>query len=65
MAYVKTEWQDGDTITANRLNNIEDGIKDLDDNSGVLIVNMILVQDQDQDDQDNQDTPEIAKLNQE
>ena len=28
MAYVKTEWKKGDSITSERLNNIEDGIEE-------------------------------------
>lgn len=34
MSYEKNEWQTGDTITAEKLNNIEDGIT----SGGVLIV---------------------------
>ena len=33
MAYVKTTWEDGDTITAQGLNNIENGIENLDQNT--------------------------------
>ena len=33
MAYVKTTWEDGDTITAQGLNNIENGIETLDQNT--------------------------------
>lgn len=37
MSYQKTAWQNGDVITAEKLNNIEEGIK----NSGSLILNII------------------------
>lgn len=47
MAYVKTEWHNGDPITEDKLNNIEDGIKDLEENGGgVLIVNIVPVENQ-------------------
>lgn len=29
MTYIKTEWQTGDVITAEKLNHIEDGLADL------------------------------------
>lgn len=31
MSYIKTTWSDGDIITANKINNIEDGVGSLDD----------------------------------
>ena len=34
--YVKTSWQDGDIITADKMNNIENGIKDVDDTATSL-----------------------------
>ena len=34
--YIKTSWQDGDIITADKMNNIENGIKDVDDTIGEL-----------------------------
>ena len=36
MTYEKTEWQNGDIITAEKLNNMEDGIA----NAGVLVVRL-------------------------
>lgn len=37
MSYTKTTWQNGDTITAEKLNHIEDGIADVE--GGTLVVN--------------------------
>ena len=37
MSYTKQTWQSGDTITAQKLNHIEDGIAD----GGVLVVNSV------------------------
>lgn len=34
--YVKTSWQDGDIITADKMNNIENGIKDVEDTATTL-----------------------------
>lgn len=38
--YIKTSWQDGDIITADKMNNIENGIKDVDDTIGELKENL-------------------------
>lgn len=38
MSYTKTTWQNGDIITAEKLNHIEDGVANL---NGVLIVHII------------------------
>ncbi len=40
MSYTKTTWLTGDTITAEKLNNIETGIKNNDDNAKIFIVNL-------------------------
>jgi len=40
MSYTKTTWSTGDTITAEKLNNIETGIKNNDDNAKIFIVNL-------------------------
>ena len=40
MSYTKTTWSTGDTITAEKLNNIETGIKNNDDNAKIFIVNI-------------------------
>ena len=37
MSYTKQTWQSGDTITAQKLNHIEDGLAD----GGILIINAI------------------------
>ena len=37
MSYVKTTWADGDVITAQKLNNMEQGIVDASSVSGVLV----------------------------
>lgn len=37
MAYVKTNWKTGDTITADKLNNIENGIASSGGDGGALI----------------------------
>ena len=34
--YIKTSWQDGDIITADKMNNIENGIKDVEDTATSL-----------------------------
>ena len=34
--YNKTAWQDGDVITADKMNNIENGVKTLDDDLGTV-----------------------------
>ena len=34
--YIKTSWQDGDIITADKMNNIENGIKDVEDTTTSL-----------------------------
>lgn len=34
--YIKTSWQDGDIITADKMNNIENGIKGVEDTIGEL-----------------------------
>ena len=34
--YVKTNWQDGDIITADKMNNIENGIKDVEETANGL-----------------------------
>ena len=38
MSYTPTEWECGDTITAAKMNKIEQGIADASNNGGVLIV---------------------------
>ncbi len=38
MAYIKTNWQAGDTITANKLNNIENGIESLSTGGGGTLI---------------------------
>ena len=38
--YIKTSWQDGDIITADKMNNIENGIKDVGDTIGELKENL-------------------------
>lgn len=38
--YNKTAWQDGDIITADKMNNIENGIKDVEDTIGELKENL-------------------------
>ena len=38
--YMKTSWQDGDIITADKMNNIENGIKDVGDTIGELKENL-------------------------
>lgn len=50
MAYEKTTWADGDIISAERMNNIENGIANLDENGGgVLIVNLVEVEEQEEE----------------
>ena len=42
MSYEKTIWADGDIISAQRMNNIENGIADLDENGvGLFVVDVI------------------------
>lgn len=42
MSYEKTVWVDGDIISAERMNNIENGIADLDENGvGLFVVDII------------------------
>ena len=38
MSYTKTTWQNGDTITAEKLNHIEDGVENLSNNSNILLL---------------------------
>lgn len=42
MSYEKTVWADGDIISAQRMNNIENGIETLDKNGvGLFVVDVI------------------------
>lgn len=42
MSYEKTIWADGDIISAQRMNNIENGIANLDENGvGLFVVDVI------------------------
>ena len=42
MSYEKTVWADGDIISAQRMNNIENGIETLDENGvGLFVVDVI------------------------
>ena len=42
MSYEKTVWADGDIISAQRMNNIENGIANLDENGiGLFVVDVI------------------------
>ena len=42
MSYQKTVWADGDIISAQRMNNIENGIETLDENGvGLFVVDVI------------------------
>lgn len=42
MSYQKTVWADGDIISAQRMNNIENGIANLDENGiGLFVVDVI------------------------
>ena len=45
MSYQKTTWSTGDTITAEKLNNIETGIKNNDDNAKIFITEITAVFD--------------------
>lgn len=38
MAYTPTEWKSGDVITAEKLNNIEEGLMNTGDNNGIMII---------------------------
>ena len=38
MSYTKTTWQNGDIITAQKLNNIEEGVKTSSENSSIFII---------------------------
>ena len=40
MSYTKQNWQSGDTITANKLNHMEDGIADGGGGGGVVVVHI-------------------------
>lgn len=47
MAYEKTIWANGDIISAEAMNNIQNGIANLDENGGgVLIVNLVEVEEE-------------------
>ena len=39
MSYTPTTWANGDTITAEKMNNIEQGVVDASSGGGVLVVN--------------------------
>lgn len=42
MSYQKTVWADGDIISAQKMNNIENGIANLDENGiGLFVVDVI------------------------
>ena len=42
MSYEKTVWADGDIISAQKMNNIENGIETLDENGvGLFVVDVI------------------------
>ena len=43
--YIKTSWQDGDIITADKMNNIENGIKDVEDTTSALKEDLTAVED--------------------
>lgn len=40
MSYEKTTWQDGDIITAEKLNNIENGVKEISENTSIYIADV-------------------------
>lgn len=49
MSYEKTTWNDGDIISAEKMNNIQNGIANLDENGGgVLIVNLVEVEEEEE-----------------
>ena len=41
MAYTPTQWETGDTITAEKLNKIESGIEGATNDGGVLLINVV------------------------
>lgn len=45
MSYEKTNWQTGDTITADKLNNIESGIENLDGRKTMEVVDLTCIKD--------------------
>lgn len=50
MAYEKTTWADGMVISAEAMNNIQNGIANLDENGGgVLIVNLVEVEEEEEE----------------
>lgn len=50
MAYEKTTWVDGMVISAEAMNNIQNGIANLDENGGgVLIVNLVEVEEEEEE----------------
>lgn len=44
--YIKTNWQDGDIITADKMNNIENGIKDVEEAANTLKKDITKIEDE-------------------
>lgn len=42
MGYTKNEWATGDTITAEKLNNLENGVKDASDR-GIVVYKALMI----------------------
>ena len=57
MSYEKTIWADGDIISAQRMNNIENGIETLDENGvGLFVVDVI-----EEEVEDSESSPALAQ----